>query len=256
VGTWVEGRVVRLRRWTDKLYSLQVNADIPPFTAGQFTRLALDIDGERVARAYSFVNGPDDPLLEFCFVLVQDGPLTHRLIELEAGDPVYLAPRGAGFLVLGELPDADNLWLLSTGTGIGPFLSILRDAEVWERFRNVVLVQAVRLQEELTYGEEIRALLEAHPEQLQMVPFVSREDPGSAIPGRVPDAIANGTLEERTGLALTPETSQVMICGNPAMVRDTTAVLEARGMKKNRRREPGHITTEQYWKDNDRHSLP
>jgi len=256
VGKWVEGRIVRLRRWTNKLYSLQLNAEIAPFTAGQFTRLALDIDGERVARPYSFVNGPDDPLLEFYFVIIPDGPLTHRLIELKAGDPVYIAPRGAGFLVLDEVPDADNLWLLSTGTAIGPFLSILRTRAVWGRFRKVVLVHAVRTQEELTYGEEIRALLDAHPDQLQMVPFVSREDPGFAIHGRVPDAIADGALEERTGLALTPETSQVMICGNPAMVRDTTAVLEARGMKKNRRRDPGHITVEQYWKDTDHSSLP
>lgn len=253
---WVEGKVVRLRRWTDKLYSLQLTADIAPFTAGQFTRLALDIDGERVARPYSFVNGPDNPLLEFCFVIVPDGPLTHHLILLNPGDPVFIAPRGAGFFVLDEVPEADTLWMLSTGTAIGPFLSILATDEVWQRFRRIVLVHAVRARQELTYGEEIEALLAAHPEQLQMIPFVSREDTDFAIKGRVPDAIEDGRLEERAGLPLVPESAQVMICGNPAMVRDTAAVLEARGMKKNRRRDPGHITVEQYWKDTDQESLP
>lgn len=249
VSKWVEGTVVKLRRWTDKLYSLQLKADIAPFTAGQFTRLALDIDGERVARPYSFVNGPDNPLLEFCFVIVPDGPLTHHLINLKAGDPVFIAPRAAGFFVLDEVPEADTLWMLSTGTAIGPFLSILNTAAVWQRYKKVVLVHAVRNREELTYREEIEALLAAHPEQLQMIPFVSREDTDFAIRGRVPDALENSTLEARAGIPLTADTSQVMICGNPGMVRDTTAVLEARGLKKNKRRDPGQITTEQYWKD-------
>ena len=249
MGKWVEGTVVRLRRWTDEHYSLQLTADIAPFTAGQFTRLALDIDGERVARPYSFVNAPDNPLLEFYFILVADGPLTHHLINLKPGDTVFIAPRGAGFFVLDEVPAADYLWMLSTGTAIGPFLSILETDAVWQRFRKIVLVHAVRTVAELTYRDEIERLLAQHPDQLQMIPFVSREQTDDAISGRVPQAIEDGRLEARAGIPLNAATSQVMICGNPAMVRDTTQVLETRGMKKNRRREPGHITTEQYWKD-------
>lgn len=249
MSTWVEGTVVRLRKWTDELYSLQLKADIAPFTAGQFTRIALDINGERVARPYSFVNGPDNPLLEFYFIIVPHGPLTHHLIDLQPGAPVFIAPRGAGFFILDEVPAADNLWMLATGTAIGPFLSILATTKVWQRFKRIVLVHAVRTAEELTYSEEIRQLLAQHPEQLEFIPFVSREDTDFAIRGRVPDAIENGQLEARAGLTLNAETSQVMICGNPGMVRDTTAVLEARGLKKNKRRDPGQITTEQYWKD-------
>jgi ferredoxin--NADP+ reductase len=249
VSKWVEGTVVKLRRWTDKLYSLQLKADIEPFTAGQFTRLAMDIDGERIARPYSFVNGPDNPLLEFYFIIVPDGPLTHHLVDLDTGDPVFIAPRGAGFFVLDEVPDADTLWMLSTGTAIGPFLSILSTDAVWQRYNKIVLVHAVRTRKELTYRGEIEALLAEHPEQLQMIPFVSREDTDFAIKDRVPEAIENGALEARAGIPLTAGTSQVMICGNPAMVRDTSVVLEARGMKKNKRRDPGHITTEQYWKE-------
>jgi ferredoxin--NADP+ reductase len=245
---WIEGTVVNLRQWTDELYSLQVEADVAPFTAGQFTRVALEIDGEMVARPYSFVNGPDNPVHEFYFILVNDGPLTHELIKLERGDALFLAPRGAGFFILSELPEADTLWMLATGTALGPFLSILTTTEAWQRYRNIVLAHAVRTAAELTYGDEIRALLQRHPGQLQFIPFVSREDTDSSIRARVPAAIEDGRLEQRAGIAITASDNQIMICGNPAMVRDTMAVLEARGLKKNRRREPGQITTEQYWK--------
>jgi len=246
---WVTGKVIRLKQWTKDLYSIQVEAEIAPFTAGQFTSLALEIEGEMVARPYSFVNGPDNPVHEFCFIAIENGPLTQELIKLTTGDSLYLAPKGAGFFTLGEVPDAETLWMLSTGTAIGPFLSILTTPDAWERYRKIVLVHAVRTAEELVYQDEIKSFLEQHREQLQFIPFVSREDTDFAIKGRVPAAIEDGQLEQRAGLKITHENSQVMICGSPDMVRDTQDVLEARGLKKNRRREPGHITTEQYWKE-------
>lgn len=246
---WVEGTVIGLRQWTNELYSVQMEADIALFTAGQFTRLAMEIDGEIVARPYSFVNGPANPVHEFYFIIVPDGPLSNRLVKLKAGDPLLIAPKGAGFFILKEVPAADTLWMLSTGTAIGPFLSILTTSEVWEKYRKVILVHAVRTVEELVYSEEIEAQLAAHTDQLQFIPFVSREETDFAITGRVPVAIEEGQLEGRAGLTLAADNSQVMICGNPAMVRDTLAVLEARGLKKNKRRDPGQITTEQYWKE-------
>lgn len=245
---WVKGTVIKLHQWTPELYSIQLEADIAPFTAGQFTRLAQEIDGEMIARPYSFVNGPDNPLHEFYFITVPGGPLTRSMVRLGSGDTLYIAPRSAGFFVLGELPAADTLWMLATGTAIGPFLSILTTPEVWQRYRNVVLVHAVRSAAELSYRDRIQSLLEQHPQQLQFIPFVSREATGFAIRDRVPAAIADRRLEERAGLELDAAGSQVMICGNPAMVRDTVQVLEARGLKKNKRRDPGQITTEQYWK--------
>jgi ferredoxin--NADP+ reductase len=131
---WVEGRVVRLQPWTDKLYSIQVEAEIARFVAGQFTRLALEIDGEVVGRPYSFLNSPRDPLHEFYFVTVPGGPLTSRMITLAPGDPILIARQAAGFFTLNELPDAGVLWMLSTGTAIGPFLSILANGEVWRSY--------------------------------------------------------------------------------------------------------------------------
>jgi ferredoxin--NADP+ reductase len=246
---WVEGSVVDLRQWTEELYSLKVSADIDPFIAGQFTRIAREIGGEIIARPYSFVNAPDNPVLEFYFITVPAGPLSHELIHLGPGDSILVAPRAAGFFILRELPDAESLWMLATGTAIGPFLSILGTREVWERFRNIILVHSVRRAQELTYQDTLRGFLEQYPDKLQVIPMVSRETVDHALGGRITQAIEDGRLETRAGLSLDPDTSQVMICGNPAMVHDTTHLLEKSGFRKNRRREPGHITTEQYWKE-------
>ncbi len=247
MGKFVAGTVVGKRRWTERLYSLRVAAEVAPFHAGQFTKLALDINGEIVGRPYSFINAPGENPLEFYFILVPAGPLSPRLAALEEGDAVWVSPHAAGFLTLAEVPDAKHLWLLSTGTGIGPFLSILKTEQPWQRFDRVVLVHAVRQAEELAYDETIRGFAQQHGEQFCFVPFVSRAELDFALPGRIPEAIADGRLEARAGIALAPENSQVMLCGNPDMVRDTTEVLLARGLKKNRRRDPGHITLESYW---------
>lgn len=152
---FVEGRVVGKRRWTEQLFSLQVAAEVTPFYAGQFTKLALDINGEVVGRPYSFVNAPGEKSLEFYFIQVPKGLLSQRLATLEVGDAVWVSPRPSGFLTLAEVPESKHLWLLSTGTGIGPFLSILKTEAPWQRFERIILVHAVRHAEELAYGETI-----------------------------------------------------------------------------------------------------
>lgn len=244
---FVEGRVVGKRHWTERLYSLQVDAKVAPFQAGQFTKLALGINGERVERPYSFINAPGDQPLEFYFILVPGGPLTQRLAALEVGNSVWVSAHAAGFLTLSEVPEATHLWLLSTGTGIGPFLSILKTEVPWQRFDRVVLAHAVRHVDELAYGETIRGFSQRHNEQFRFVPFVSRAETDFTLRARIPEAITDGRLEASAGVALAPENSQVMLCGNPNMVRDTTDALLARGLKKNRRQDPGHITLESYW---------
>ena len=244
---WIEGRVVNNRHWTDQLYSLQVDADIEGFTAGQFGRLGLDIDEQRVGRPYSFVNAPHEHILEFYSIIVPDGPLSSRLYALEPGDKVWVSRKGAGFFTLSLVPKAKHLWMLSTGTAIGPYLSILKTDEPWERFEKIVLVHAVRKANELTYQTTIQTFKEEKPDQFTFIPFVSREDTEFAIKGRIPATIEDGRLEERGTMPLHPDSAQVMICGNPEMVKDTSEVLKARGFKKNSRRESGHITTENYW---------
>ena len=240
--TWLEAKVLENRHWTDALFSLRVEGPRLAFEAGQFVRIALDIDGERVARPFSFVNPPSDPRLEFYGIVLPEGPLSPRLARLAPGDSLFVASNPAGFLVLSELPDRDSLWLMSTGTGIAPFLSILRTEAPWKRFRNVVLVHAVRHAAELVYRETIGQM-----KDLRYVPFVSRESAPGALAGRIPAAVTDGRLEAAAGLRLAPETSQVMLCGNPDMLKDTTAALVARGLRKHRRRNPGHISVESFW---------
>jgi ferredoxin--NADP+ reductase len=247
VKRWCEGRVHALRQWTDKLYSIQVEADIDPFIAGQFTKLGLQIDGELVGRPYSYVNAPHEAVLEFYFVTVPDGPLTNRLVELEPGDALQVMRRPSGFLTLNEVPDARHLWLLSTGTAIGPFLSILKTDEPWQRFERIVLVHAVRLASELSFPDVIDSLRTRYPARFQFIPFVSREATDFAIRARIPTSIGDGRLEDAAGMVFSADTSQVMICGNPDMVRSTQTVLEERGLHRNRRRTPGHISVENYW---------
>ncbi len=244
---WIEGRVVEQRRWTERLLSLRIEAEDIPFEAGQFVKLALPVEGEMLARAYSFANAPAERPYEFYYVIVPDGPLTMRLARLQPGDPVWLSPRAAGFLVLSEVPDAANLWLLATGTGIAPFLSILKSATVWARYPRVVLVEAARFADEFAYRERIEGLKREHAGRFVSVTFVSREQAQGALAGRIPQAIVDGRLEAAAGVELSAANSQVMMCGNPAMVADAIHALAQRGMKKHRRRSPGHITVENYW---------
>ena len=246
MSSWLEGRVIENRTWTDTLFSLRVEAPRLAFAAGQFVRIALDIDGERVARPFSFVNTPDDPVMEFYGVVVPEGPLSPPLARLKAGDKLYVADNPSGFLVLAEVPPAEDLWLLSTGTGIAPYLSILRTETPWQRYRRVILVHAARYAKELVYGDLIQEIFRGHPDQFVSIKFTSREKTPNALEGRIPAANRDGRLEA-VARPISAERSQFMLCGNPQMLKDATAALVERGLRKNRRRTPGHITVESFW---------
>jgi ferredoxin--NADP+ reductase len=239
---FLEGRVIENRHWTDALFSLRVQAPEVGFEAGQFVRIALE---ETLARPFSFVNPPGDPVLEFYGIIVPEGPLSPRLALLRPGERLLVARNPAGFLVLSEVPDSENLWLVSTGTGIAPFLSILRTATPWRRFRNVVLVHAVRHARELVYADMIRRI--STEKGLRYVTFVSRESAPGSLEGRIPAAMRDGRLEAAAGVPLDEKRSHVMLCGNPQMLRDAAQALGERGLRKHRRRNPGHITVESFW---------
>src|SRR5215471_18529176 len=248
---WVQGKLVRKKRLTDRLLSIEIAAPEVTFAAGQFARLGLPAapgsKEEMIGRPYSFVNPPDAAHHEFFFNVLPEGPLSPRLACLERDDPVWLLPNANGFFTMAEVPEAEALWCISTGTGLGPFLSILRTADPWDKFSRVVLVHAVRVGADLAYRDVIEGVLRKHPGAFTFVPVVSREPHPDALPGRIPQLIPNGRLESRAGQALSAENAHVMLCGNPAMVDDVQAVLGARGMKRHRRREPGQITLETYW---------
>ncbi|MEW5561586.1 ferredoxin--NADP(+) reductase [Enterobacter asburiae] len=245
---WVTGKVTKVEYWTDALFSLTVHAPVHPFTAGQFTKLGLEIDGERVQRAYSYVNAPNNPDLEFYLVTVPEGKLSPRLAALKPGDEVQVVSEAAGFFVLDEVPDCETLWMLATGTALGPYLSILQEGKDLARFKNLVLVHAVRYAADLSYLPLMLELQKRYEGKLRIQTVVSRESVPGSLTGRVPALIESGELEAAAGLTMTTENSHVMLCGNPQMVRDTQQLLkDSRQMAKHLRRRPGHMTAEHYW---------
>jgi ferredoxin--NADP+ reductase len=243
---WIDGEVVENKEWTETLFSLRIRAPLGNFKAGQFVRIALEIDGEVVARPYSLVNAPAESELEIFFNIVPEGPLTPRLATLQQGDVIKVADKPYGFLTVEEVPDARYLWMLATGTGIGPFISILKSELPWQKFEKVVLVYSVKTERELAYQNVIVDIQEQNQQQLSFVPLVTRELIEGAINKRVTAALESGELEHRVGVQISPEDSHVMMCGNSAMITDVTELLKTRNMRKHLRREPGHITTEKY----------
>ncbi len=245
---WLNAEVKEVKSWTDSLFSLRVTAPIERFSAGQFAKLGLEIDGERVQRAYSYVNAPDDPLLEFYLVTVPEGKLSPRLQALQPGDNVMVTKEASGFFILDEIPDCRTLWMLATGTAIGPYLSILQQGEGLERFENIVLIHAARYSRDLSFLPMMQTLQQRYAGKLYIQTVVSRDNSADSLHGRIPDLIESGALERAVGLSLDAESSHVMLCGNPQMVRDTQQLLkESREMRKHFKRKPGHMTSEHYW---------
>lgn len=244
---WSEGRILERRQWAPGLVTLRVEAEIAPFEPGQFVNIGLRLSGELVFRAYSLASPPGEPL-EFYVTEVKGGVLTPRLCGLQSGEILLVEQHPQGFFTLHYVPDAQELWCVATGTGLGPFLSILRSPEVWRRFGRVVVAHGVRETAQLGYRDELAKLSALRQGRLVWVPVVSREPAaGNVLHGRLTTALSDGSLEARAAATLDPARSHVMLCGNPAMIADVTALLEARGLRKHRQRKPGHISIEKYW---------
>ena len=243
---WLTGTITESREWTQRLFSLRFRAPIGDFKAGQFVRIGLDIGGEIVARPYSLVNAPGEAAYEIFFNIVPEGPLTPRLASLRQGDSIMVADRPYGFLTVDEVPAARQLWMIATGTGVGPFVSILKSDSAWQRFEKIVLAYSVRTARELAYQDVLADIGRSHGEQFSFVPLVTREKREGMINSRVTAALESGELEARVGAAINAYDSHVMMCGNSAMIEDVTELLKSRNMRKHLRREPGHITTEKY----------
>jgi ferredoxin/flavodoxin---NADP+ reductase len=248
---WIEGRVTRVKRWTPKLFSLAFRAQgFSPFSAGQFARVGLRIGDEIVGRPYSLVNPPSEEQLEIFAVEVEQGPLSPKLNALREGDTIYVMPRANGFFSITEIPAAPTLWCIATGTGLGPFLSMLRTPALWAQHDRVVLVHGARTGAELVYRDEISAVAQMHHGRFREISLVSREpnprQGDTALQGRITARLDDGLLEQCVGETI-DEKSHIMLCGNPQMVQDMIARLESRGLRKHRKREPGHYTIEAYW---------
>ena len=246
MANWLEGKVVDNRRLNEYLTALIIDVDLDGFEAGQFVRIGVADGDDVLARPYSLVNTPEEQYLEIYFNIVKEGPLSPRLFALQAGDDVLVADNPSGFLTVSQIPECRHLWMIATGTGIGPFLSILKSEAAWQRFERIVLCYSVSYTVELAYQKTIQQVIVDHLAQFSFVPVVTRENFDDALDKRIPALMRDGRLEERTGITINPNDSHVMMCGSSNMITDVSAELTARNMKKHRRRDPGHFTTEKY----------
>ncbi|QWF18886.1 ferredoxin--NADP reductase [Lysobacter capsici] len=245
-------RVIEVRHWNDSLFSFRTTRDPGfRFDSGHFVMVGLEVDGRPLMRAYSIASAHYEDHLEFFSIKVPDGPLTSRLRHINNGDQVLVSRRPTGTLVLNDLNPGKRLYLLGTGTGLAPFLSIIRDPLTYERFETVVLAHGVRHVSDLAYAQFLEEELPKHEflgelirRQLIYYPSVTREPFRNQ--GRITDAIADGLMAQTLGLPpLDPGEDRVMLCGSPQMLEDTAALLEGRGFKPSpRTREPGDYVIE------------
>lgn len=251
MSNFYEERVLSVHHWTDTLFSFTTTRDASfRFKNGQFTMIGLKVDEKPLLRAYSLASTNYDEDLEFFSIKVPDGPLTSRLQNLKVGDPIIVGKKAVGTLVLDNLRDGKRLFLLGTGTGLAPFLALIRDPETYERYAQVVLVHGCRQVAELAYGERIQSELpqdeflgETIRNQLTYYPTVTREPFRNR--GRITDLIASGQLFSDIGQpGFDPEGDRFMLCGSPQMLADLKAIFEARGLAEGNTGEPGDYVIE------------
>ena len=230
--------VISVHHWNDTLFSFRTTRDPAlRFESGHFVMIGLEVEGKPLMRAYSIASPHYDEHLEFFSIKVQNGPLTSRLQHLKVGDPVLISKKPTGTLVLRDLKPGKHLYLFATGTGLAPFLSITQDPETYEKFEKVVLMHGVRQVNELAYQDLFQEHLPEHEflgemlrDKLIYYPTVTREPFRNR--GRLTDVIESGQLFADIGLPpIDPAVDRAMICGSPSMLKDTAAMLDARGFE-------------------------
>ena len=237
--------VINRQDWTPGLMTLRLAARAA-FRPGQFMNLGLHLPSGFVSRSYSLASAPDAPL-EVLLARVGEGALTPALFELREGSTLELDPKPQGFFTFDYVPPHRELWLLATGTGLGPFLSMLRSGQAFERAERVLLVHGVRGAVELAHRQELEALCEARGKAFRYLPVLSREGAAGLPQGRLTTLLQTGELERYADTEIKPESAHFMLCGNPAMIDEVITLLGERGLRRHRQRTPGHITTEKYW---------
>ena len=229
--------VLSVKHWTEDYFSFTcTRSDSLRFVAGQFVMIGLEDQGKIIKRAYSIANAPWEEHLEFFSIKVEAGAFTSKLQHIKPGDAVWVSEKPVGTLVLHDLKPGKRLWMLSTGTGIAPFLSIAREPDLWEGdFESVILIQGVRHEKDLAYRALFEETLYEHEyfgplvkDRLHYLPIVSREP--FVRQGRLTTLLGDDALLEKEGLTpLNPETDRMMICGSPSMLSDTCALLDKKG---------------------------
>jgi ferredoxin--NADP+ reductase len=246
-----EERVLSVHHWTDRLFSFTTTRDPAlRFSNGHFTMIGLRVDGKPLLRAYSIVSANYEDHLEFLSIKVPNGPLTSRLQHIKVGDTVIVGRKPTGTLVADYLLPGKRLYLLSTGTGLAPFMSIVRDPEVYEKFDQIILVHGVRQVDELAYHDLLVEHLPNHEflgdmvtSKLRYYPTVTREAYRNT--GRITDLMASGKLFEDLGVPpLDPAVDRMMICGSASMLKELKDMFEERGFKEGNTSTPGDFVIE------------
>lgn len=250
---WCAGTVVEKKTWTEGLFTISVStSEVSEFLPGQFLQLGVfppGDDGEEkklINRPYS-VASPHGTILEFFIVLVEDGELTPKLWSLEKGATLQVSQRAAGSFTLEKTPKAETLWLVATGTGLAPYIAMLRTDTPWESFQNIVVIHGVRHFADLAYTDELRALEMKHAGRFKLIQALTREQADETLTGRIPSLFENGQIEAVAGFECRHDNSSVMLCGNPAMLDTMEELLGKREMKRHRSKSPGQIVLERYW---------
>ncbi|HEX5394725.1 MAG TPA: ferredoxin--NADP reductase [Rhodocyclaceae bacterium] len=246
---WTEQPLRHTREWAPGLISFTVErAPDFIFSPGQFARLTLGKGEEAVSRAYSIASAPREPVLEFLAVLIPDGAFSKHLAQLQPGNTLRVSRTSYGFFTADNFTDGRDLWLLATGTGLAPFISMLRDGAILRRFEHVVLVHSVKLARSLAYRNEIADLVDkVSPNHLRYVPITSQETVPGLLHGRITRHIMDGQLEATARLVIDEHHSRLMICGNPQMCAELRHHLPERGLRINRTKRPGQLIFENYW---------
>ena len=244
---WISGTIACKHVWSDGLFTLSIRcAGVGQFESGQFLQVGMQLTDKHLHRPYS-VASPHSDTLEFFIVKVDGGELTPRLWAMNVGDPIDVSAKATGGFTLSHTPEAETIWLLATGTGLAPYIAMMREEAIWQRHKNVVLVHGVRFASDIAYQEELSQIKERYGNRFHFIAVVSREDVPGAISGRITTAIENGALECKAENALAPSNSVVMMCGNPQMLDDVEALLKDRGMFRHKKSNPGHVVVERYW---------
>ncbi len=244
---WCPGKITKKQIWAEGLFTLHVKVDeVAKYEPGQFLQLGYTKDDKHIHRPYS-VASPWGEIIEFFVVLVEDGLLTPYLWSLGEGAPIDVSKRAAGSFTLKKTPQMENLWLVATGTGLAPYIAMLRTEEPWQRYQRIVVVHGVRLQADLAYSEELESLATGRDGRLVYLPSLTREQPDGLLHGRIPALLESGKLEQQADCEIKPDNTAIMLCGNPAMLDDVESQLEGRGLRRHRSKSPGHIVLERYW---------
>ncbi|QJC32057.1 ferredoxin--NADP(+) reductase [Enterobacteriaceae endosymbiont of Donacia versicolorea] len=247
---WIIGNIKDIKYWTKNLFSIILNAEVNNFIAGQFTKLALRINGEKIQRIYSYINSPKDKNYEFYISNIKDGKFTPYLYKLKINDKIMISKNASGIFTLNNIKVCENLWMLSTGTGIGPYLSILQDGICFKKFKKIILVHTIRYINDFNYLYIIKKIKKKYKNKFILQIILTRNSyiNNSILYGYIPNLIQSGDLEKKIGIKIHKNNSHIMLCGNPNMIKETRKILEVnKNLSRNFINKSGNITSEQYW---------